>query len=443
MSSTAASAPDRPRSRVRGFQSPPWAEKAVAPVLLVIAILLPFLFDPGSAFIADCVLALAYTVMALGLNIIVGFAGLLDLGYVAFFAIGAYTLGWFGSGLLRVRQPLQGRPRGRQRVHERAARHPPQLRAGGRRRGSLHDDGGRPHRPADAAAARRLHRDRDARLRRDHRPHRPQRRRHQAGQGPDPRRPAGERLRKGPDVHRGRPGHHADGQDLGTRAGSVHTAQPAALVLRRARPRGDRAVRQLPRARLAARPRLDRAARGRGRRGGHGRAVGQDEAARLRHRRGVRRDLGRVPRLLQLDGQRRPVPVLLLDPDPGHGDPRRARLDLGHGARRDNADVHQLLAAAGRAELAAVEDRVRLRHDADHLRDLRVPARDHDDPASAGPAPGAAQGDGDDQPGGHRGLRDPHRHGHERDERADRDRPRSAAGTSSSTRRTSPSSSAV
>jgi branched-chain amino acid transport system permease protein len=44
------------------------------------------------------VLALAYTVMALGLNIIVGFAGLLDLGYVAFFAIGAYTIGWFGSG---------------------------------------------------------------------------------------------------------------------------------------------------------------------------------------------------------------------------------------------------------------------------------------------------------------------------------------------------------
>jgi branched-chain amino acid transport system permease protein len=35
--------------------------------------------------------------MALGLNIVVGFAGLLDLGYVAFFAIGAYTMGWFGS----------------------------------------------------------------------------------------------------------------------------------------------------------------------------------------------------------------------------------------------------------------------------------------------------------------------------------------------------------
>jgi branched-chain amino acid transport system permease protein len=97
MSSTAATAPASQRSK-RGFQSPPWAEKAAAPILFVLAILLPFLFDPGSAFIADCVLALAYTVMALGLNIIVGFAGLLDLGYVAFFAIGAYTLGWFGSG---------------------------------------------------------------------------------------------------------------------------------------------------------------------------------------------------------------------------------------------------------------------------------------------------------------------------------------------------------
>jgi branched-chain amino acid transport system permease protein len=42
--------------------------------------------------------ALAYVVMALGLNIVVGFAGLLDLGYVAFFAIGAYCTGWFASG---------------------------------------------------------------------------------------------------------------------------------------------------------------------------------------------------------------------------------------------------------------------------------------------------------------------------------------------------------
>jgi branched-chain amino acid transport system permease protein len=44
------------------------------------------------------VLAAAYVVMALGLNVIVGLAGLLDLGYVAFFAIGAYTAAYFGSG---------------------------------------------------------------------------------------------------------------------------------------------------------------------------------------------------------------------------------------------------------------------------------------------------------------------------------------------------------
>ena len=43
-------------------------------------------------------LSLAYVVMALGLNIVVGYAGLLDLGYVAFFAFGAYCTGWFMSG---------------------------------------------------------------------------------------------------------------------------------------------------------------------------------------------------------------------------------------------------------------------------------------------------------------------------------------------------------
>ena len=75
-------------------------EKALVPVLLLAAALLPFFYNSGAPFISDCVIALAYVVMALGLNIIVGFAGLLDLGYVAFFAIGAYTVGWFGSGFI-------------------------------------------------------------------------------------------------------------------------------------------------------------------------------------------------------------------------------------------------------------------------------------------------------------------------------------------------------
>jgi branched-chain amino acid transport system permease protein len=38
-----------------------------------------------------------YVVMALGLNVVVGYAGLLDLGYVAFYAAGAYVAGWFAS----------------------------------------------------------------------------------------------------------------------------------------------------------------------------------------------------------------------------------------------------------------------------------------------------------------------------------------------------------
>ena len=41
--------------------------------------------------------SLVYIIMALGLNIVVGYAGLLDLGYVAFWAIGGYVAGWFMS----------------------------------------------------------------------------------------------------------------------------------------------------------------------------------------------------------------------------------------------------------------------------------------------------------------------------------------------------------
>ena len=46
--------------------------------------------------------AYTYVVLALGLNIVVGFSGLLDLGYAAFFAIGAYTYGAAASGQLKI-----------------------------------------------------------------------------------------------------------------------------------------------------------------------------------------------------------------------------------------------------------------------------------------------------------------------------------------------------
>jgi branched-chain amino acid transport system permease protein len=94
---TAAAEGAKPKPGGRRAALPPRTEKAIAPAFLLLAAMLPFFFDSGSSFIEDCTLALAYVVMALGLNIIVGFAGLLDLGYVAFFAIGAFTMGYMGS----------------------------------------------------------------------------------------------------------------------------------------------------------------------------------------------------------------------------------------------------------------------------------------------------------------------------------------------------------
>ena len=44
------------------------------------------------------VVMIVFTMMAVGLNVVVGYAGLLDLGYVAFYAAGAYTAGWLASG---------------------------------------------------------------------------------------------------------------------------------------------------------------------------------------------------------------------------------------------------------------------------------------------------------------------------------------------------------
>ena len=120
---------------------PPWFEKALVPILLVLAAFLPFFFDNGDTFIQTCTQALAYIVMALGLNIVVGFAGLLDLGYVAFFAIGAYTAGWFGSGFFSQVGGGEGWHILVAGLRLQAARHPRQLPADPGARGDL--DGGR------------------------------------------------------------------------------------------------------------------------------------------------------------------------------------------------------------------------------------------------------------------------------------------------------------
>jgi branched-chain amino acid transport system permease protein len=81
----------------------------VAPIVLVAAIALPAY---GGRYMLDLgVLVLTYVMLGWGLNIVVGLAGLLDLGYVAFYAVGAYTFGIlstdFGMGFWEC-LPLSG-----------------------------------------------------------------------------------------------------------------------------------------------------------------------------------------------------------------------------------------------------------------------------------------------------------------------------------------------
>lgn len=63
---------------------------------LVIALIIP-LWQNKSYQLDAAVEAEVFVLLALGLNVVIGFAGLLDLGYAAFFAIGALTLAWLGS----------------------------------------------------------------------------------------------------------------------------------------------------------------------------------------------------------------------------------------------------------------------------------------------------------------------------------------------------------
>jgi branched-chain amino acid transport system permease protein len=78
----------------------------LVPAVILLGLLYPFLEDSLSTLplIGDfmpttgtVVVMIAFTMMAVGLNIVVGYCGLLDLGYVAFYAVGAYTAGWLAS----------------------------------------------------------------------------------------------------------------------------------------------------------------------------------------------------------------------------------------------------------------------------------------------------------------------------------------------------------
>ena len=67
-------------------------------LLTLLVLAFPFVASQfGNSWVRIADIALLYIMLALGLNIVVGFAGLLDLGYIAFFAIGAYLAGLLAS----------------------------------------------------------------------------------------------------------------------------------------------------------------------------------------------------------------------------------------------------------------------------------------------------------------------------------------------------------
>jgi len=89
----------RPKARERLAQLPParrrWLQYGGFAAAVAVILLLPLFVGPF--FSQVLVLVGLYTLMGMGLNLEVGFAGLLDIGFVAFWAIGAYTVGLLTS----------------------------------------------------------------------------------------------------------------------------------------------------------------------------------------------------------------------------------------------------------------------------------------------------------------------------------------------------------
>ena len=71
-------------------------------ICMVLLALMPFIAKElgGTTWVRIIDMALLYVMLALGLNIVVGFSGLLDLGYVAFYAVGAYMVALLSSSHL-------------------------------------------------------------------------------------------------------------------------------------------------------------------------------------------------------------------------------------------------------------------------------------------------------------------------------------------------------
>jgi branched-chain amino acid transport system permease protein len=79
-----------------------------AALLFALLLSLPFITDAllGRGWVRILDFSLLFIMLALGLNIVVGYAGLLDLGYIAFFAVGAYTYALLASPQLGLHLPF-------------------------------------------------------------------------------------------------------------------------------------------------------------------------------------------------------------------------------------------------------------------------------------------------------------------------------------------------
>jgi branched-chain amino acid transport system permease protein len=90
-------------SSLRSHPAAKWV--GVAAIVLSLAALPFVLATVGTAWVRITNLAILFVLLSLGLNIVVGFAGLLDLGYIAFYAVGAYVYALLASPHFNIHLP--------------------------------------------------------------------------------------------------------------------------------------------------------------------------------------------------------------------------------------------------------------------------------------------------------------------------------------------------
>jgi len=105
----------------RWNQAPQWTRRVGMLLVIAFAFYLPFLnilpfayirtdlSSSGSDWASVLFLVVVYMIVAVGLNVVIGLAGLLDLGYVGFYALGAYSVALFGSPSSPVVEAIQAK----------------------------------------------------------------------------------------------------------------------------------------------------------------------------------------------------------------------------------------------------------------------------------------------------------------------------------------------